>query len=619
MYRVSALLDGKEYALEDPRTQDERMAECKLSLELNKTGTLTCILPHSHPNADKILPMISEIAAYQDDDLLYCGRPSGSTADFENTGVITCEGELSYLLDSMVRPFEQTGSIYNTFKFFLDSHNAQVEPKKRFELGIVSVVDSNNYINRSNSDYSRTLDAINDKLIQTHGGYLKVRRENGKRYLDYLSDYGHINSQIIEFRENLLSLDKYIQSDELITVVFPQGAQTEEDGINGTKKRVDITSVNNGKDHLVDSAAYGIYGWIAGQVSFDDITIPSNLKKKAQAYLDEHKNLALSLEITAVDLHLIDVTIEAFQVGDWVRVRSEPHGLDQLFLVTKLELDLSQPGNSVLTLGKSLDTFTSDSNKQQGEITEYVKQTAKETGEALQDVIEEKVENATQLITGGLGGYVVLDMGTGGLPQRILVMDTPDKNSSKNIVQINKNGIGFSTAGINGPYRNAWTIDGNLVADFITTGTLNASLLRAGTINADLIKTGVLQSRNGASKIDMDTGIAALQGNFTVVSAQGDAIGGIKYDTNGAGTPSEAKNRMYIHTQSGFAMKLQSSGSMSFESGGQIYMRASNGMLFNVNGSRWEFTNEGLYLNGKKMLPVVLPPPCNCPPPEGGT
>ena len=100
----------------------------------------------------------------------------------------------------------------------------------------------------------------------------------------------------------------------------------------------------------------------------------------------------------------------------------------------------------------------------------------KKVGESASSEIRRKVENATSLITGGLGGYVVLDVedpvtGKKIHPWRILVMNTPDKNTATHVIQLNQNGLGFSTTGINGPYRNAWTIDGNLVADFITSGT----------------------------------------------------------------------------------------------------------------------------------------------------
>ncbi len=54
-------------------------------------------------------------------------------------------------------------------------HNQSVEEQKQFEIGRITVTDDNDYIAYSNSDYSVTMDAIKNKLIDTHGGYLRVR------------------------------------------------------------------------------------------------------------------------------------------------------------------------------------------------------------------------------------------------------------------------------------------------------------------------------------------------------------------------------------------------------------------------------------------------------------
>ena len=119
-------------------------------------------------------------------------------------------GELSFLLDTIQRPYSFQGSPNDLFKQFIENHNAQVEENKQFVIRNVDVPDSNNYINREDSDYSNTSDAINDKLIDTNGGYLESGKlENGKRYIDYISEYTHVNSQNIVFGENLLDITQY--------------------------------------------------------------------------------------------------------------------------------------------------------------------------------------------------------------------------------------------------------------------------------------------------------------------------------------------------------------------------------------------------------------------------
>lgn len=359
--------DGSECVLHDPRDPELLLINPSLSLELNKSGAFSFSISPNHPHIGDIKKMSSEIEVLRDGETLYVGRPLNEADDMDNVAAITCEGVLAYLLDSIVRPFTFQGSPAGLFQQLLSGHNAQVDERKHFKLGTVTVTDSNNYINRSNSGYSTTWEAINVKLVKTHGGYLRVRFEPDGRYLDYLADYDHTCSQVIQFGENLLDLNKYIDPDDLVTAIIPLGAETDEDGINGVKKRVNITSVNGGEDYLVDEAAAAEFGFICRTVQFDDVTLPQNLKTKGLAYLNEHKALIHSLELSAVDLHLLDVNTESVSLGDWIRVKSSPHGLDSLFLVSKLELDLADPGADTLSLGKTFDTMTSTTGKIQND------------------------------------------------------------------------------------------------------------------------------------------------------------------------------------------------------------------------------------------------------------
>ena len=90
--------------------------------------------------------------------------------------------------------------------------------------------------------------------------------------------------------------------------------------------------------------------------------------------------------------------------------------------------------------------------------------------------MQQAIENATKLISGGLGGYVIIHSSTGGNhPDEILIMDTDDINTASKVWRWNKGGLGYSSTGYNGPYALAMTQDGQIVADFITTGTMSAS------------------------------------------------------------------------------------------------------------------------------------------------
>lgn len=131
-------------------------------------------------------------------------------------------GELSFLLDSIVRPYEFTGSPNNLFRQLIENHNSQVEEKKQFVVRNVDIPDNNNYINRSNSNYSNTWDEINNKLINTNGGYLETGPlEDGRRYIDFISEYTHKNTQTIMFGENLLDITQYAKGENIKTSIIP--------------------------------------------------------------------------------------------------------------------------------------------------------------------------------------------------------------------------------------------------------------------------------------------------------------------------------------------------------------------------------------------------------------
>lgn len=529
MYKVYVKYGGAEYPLHEPLDDDVRIMDPVLTEEMGSAGSFAFRIYRGHPNFDKIGPCKSEIILYQDDEAIFYGRVMKPEQDFNNVVTITCEGDLTYLLDSVQRPFSFSGNISNYIGKILEVHNGQVEAEKRVEKGNIIVTGDNADIDRTLTGFSPTLTVLR-QLPEEYGGYFRIRHAGGKRHLDYLWDYGGINEQVIRFGENLLDLTKHVDASQIITCLIPQGGRVEyQDELGETQARtVDITSVNGGKDYIEDTTAIEQYGRIWGTQTFQDVTDPQKLLEKARAYLEEVAALPETMEISAVDLSLIDTGVTAFRLGYWTNIFSAPHGIEQRFLLSKREINLLDPTAGSITLGRQVDTFTDNANKSQTAISHRVNQIADETYEEM----ARKIANATLLITGGLGGYVVLDdvdpmTGKRGHPWRILIMNTPDKATAKNVIQINQNGIGFSTAGINGPYRNAWTIDGNLVADFITAGSMLADRIRGGTLEiggAGLGKNGVIRvlTADGKEICRLDkNGVTITNGKINTPSITG--------------------------------------------------------------------------------------------------
>ena len=148
-----------------------------------------------------------------------------------------------------------------------------------------------------------------------------------------------------------------VRHDELATVIYPLGAKDEETGERVTIK--DAEAPNKlGLTSIWDEEAAARYGKIARAVYWDDVTQPENLLKKAQAYLENSKQLVTTLELTAVDMSVLDKDIDTFNVGDWVQVYSAPHGLDAFFMLRERTYNLLHPEQDKVVLGKDLTTLT---------------------------------------------------------------------------------------------------------------------------------------------------------------------------------------------------------------------------------------------------------------------
>ena len=395
---------------------------------------------------------------------------------------------------------------------FLSKHNAQVGADKRIELGQVTVTASNNYTYTANWD--KTMDVIADKLIGKFGGEIQLRDKDGKVYIDYLEHIGHGTDTKIELAVNLKTISREVDETSVITRLYPLGAKQTD-----SEKRLTIGTVNGGKDYIEDSALVAKYGVISGTQTWDDVTQASILKTKASAFLKNANKAKKQYKITAVDLSTIDMNFEQFELGCWYRVVNPLMGIDEDLRIVGITINLDSPEQSELTFGDKFETMT-------GFMTAKTKslQTAIDNSEFRnRQVIDSKIENATKLITGAEGGHVILDPSE--KPERILIMDTADINTCKSCIQLNKNGLGFwksSDGGSakTGPYTNAWTIDGNLVASFITALTLTGLKINNGSGTFSVSEDGtVVANRLSSKSADITGGTINLQTSSETTSA----------------------------------------------------------------------------------------------------
>lgn len=384
--------------IHDSLSEDIRVMSPIAEFEMGATGKMTFSLPPTHPIYNGIRKLKSEITLWINGEWAFSGRVLNDDVAFNKVKKIEVEGELAYFNDSIVRPYEHTGDIRPLLEQLVDSHNSQVEEDKQFQVGIVTVTDPNNLIVRANKNYPSTWSELYEKFPKLLGGYFRTRHYEGVKYLDYIKDYASINDQIIDFGSNLVDLTKYVKGEDVATAIIPLGAQLEE-----SEDRLTIVDVNGGVDYVYDQDAVDLYGWVFKQITWDDVTIASNLLTKAYSALAEQKLLGITLDVSAIDLSLLDVSVERIKVGDKIRVISEPHSVDEFMEVNKISLDLTKPSNTKIELGSQRASLTDDIPNKIGNVIEtvisdYAKNEAvtDKIGQAISDVTVELSSEISQ-------------------------------------------------------------------------------------------------------------------------------------------------------------------------------------------------------------------------------
>lgn len=374
-----------QWLLHDDRLKELKVISPKLTLEVNKTGSLTFSIYPDHPYYLNIAKFKTIITVYQDDLLVFRGRVLEDEKGFYNEKQVACEGQLAFLLDSIQRPYDFTGSVLEYITMLVANHNAMVGKEKQFTIGNVTVTDPNEYIVRSNIDHVNTWEEMNKKLLDLLGGFLQVRYENNVAYLDYLQDFSTLSTQSVEFGKNLLDLKVISKGEGFATALIPLGAKLKNEEEQDTDQRLTIGE----PDFIYDQDAVDEYDWIFQTVIFDDVTEAANLLTKGQAHLASLVNMASSVEITAADLAGIDLNVRTFRLGSYVQVTSKPHGIDQLFMVQKLSVNLLDPASNKLTLGGMFQGFGEalhGLSDRQGQIVQTVENVAKNANEAVYNV-----------------------------------------------------------------------------------------------------------------------------------------------------------------------------------------------------------------------------------------
>lgn len=477
-----------------------------LETQCNAAGTLTFVLLPEHPMYSALHKMRTRIDVRQDDEIIWRGRVLETETDFYRQKTVTCEGELTYLVDSVLHPYKLAGydgTAAGLFRLYLTRHNEAVSEAQQFQIGNVDIETLSSV---ENTGYGNTWDEISDNLIDIHGGFLRIRHEDGARYLDWTKASGTSCGQVIRFGENLLDLSEYVSASEVVTCLIPYAGQGDS--------QITIKSVNDGKDYIEDEAGIALYGRIWGVTEFD-AKDASTLLEMAKENLQKRLKETITITISAVDLHLLDVNAESFRVGDKVRVVSPPHGIDVEYTCTAISLDLVNPDQSEYTFGTpetgmaSTTAATSKAVEVVDTSVEYLRQIVSDQNthlllfDGVIDAYTTKVDDNTKAIN---TVQLTLNSVTGELTSKVSKDDLVSTiNQTAGAVKISANCIDLE--------------------GYVTATELSAMKADVSWLNGVSLSVAELTARSGAHLGTADADSLGVSGALSANTISANAIG----------------------------------------------------------------------------------------------
>lgn len=277
---------------------------------------------------------------------------------------------------------------------------------------------------------------------------------------------------------------KFDTGEHSFTVQFTDGE------LDGIEKLTNVRSVNNDKEYVINQTSVDNFGWIEKVVKWDWIDTPQKLLTMANWYLTDYQFNNMIIQLSALDLHYLDTKYEAIKLLDKVRAISKPHGMDRVFPVTKLDIPLDSPENTIYTLGdKERNSYTKSSNASKSDIYSQLsslptsEDVLREIGSAGYRMLIDAFNNAGQIIDTHTNGYITITTDDrNNMSNELWITDTQDYTQATNFWRWNMGGLGHGYVDTNDgnkiKYNVAITMDGSIVANFIKVGQMSVDRVK---------------------------------------------------------------------------------------------------------------------------------------------
>ena len=351
-------------------TQDKNtypVVKPQLHQELNNAGTLSFTVIPGHPYYNNITKMQTFVTVYKNNDEIFYGRVLRTEKGLDGQLNVDCEGGITFFLDSEMGKVEVTETVEAFFTRCINNHNSQVEAAKRFTIGTISVAKKNESHAFKITDWEDTKSTIESNLLGQFGGFLNVRPKNGGgHYIDYVENFGRINTQPIQIGVNIIDKDDSVSGENIFTILHPLGktsssgaGQDTDVTLSGlSQSDISLQNVTLVGQNLELTDKISLYGRITRTERFPNAEKAIDLLHKAEEFITRMgTQLPATCDINLVNFNLLNPEIMDIFIGDTFNNIEGFSG--QTLTVGEIDTDLENPSNDKIVL-KNEEEINSD-------------------------------------------------------------------------------------------------------------------------------------------------------------------------------------------------------------------------------------------------------------------
>lgn len=459
-----------------PGSDDAMIYDTELNEELGIAGEFRFKVPPKNPLYSE-LTTGALVTVLKDGKEFWRGDIRKIDTDFINVASVYCLEDLAWLGDEYIAPALVTNETYaQRFSSAIDAYNTNRGADRQFSVGYITNVTSSNTCTWKTEYEWSILESLRN-CICGDDGYIRVRRvtNNGvvTRYIDIvkLSDYGTQATQPIQYGYNLLDYVKESDYSNLTNVLTPYGDELETEVYDEYVARLQGTTIT-------EATSVTAYGRHAKAVVFDGVSDLATLNTLAAAYLTRYCQPQLTMEVKAMDLAEVE-DINAIKLGDSVRIVAEPFAVDQWLYLTQIRRDLQNFEKNTIVLSGSVQGKRSITS-QTVSTAEAIKNLPSKAS-----VLDAAKKNAIEILNGVDGGYVTFVTNADDQITEMRIANNIDFEQATKAWRWNVAGLAYmsrTTPNDDWTIGVAATMDGGIVADFITTGYMLADRIKGGTL-----------------------------------------------------------------------------------------------------------------------------------------